>query len=77
MKNKGLITGIAAISCVAMLAGCSSEEKKGVGIDLANFDTSVSPSSDFFHYANGGWIKSNPIPSDQSRLGLIHNPRRK
>src|SRR5689334_20571420 len=28
-----------------------------------NLDTTVSPGEDFFQYANGGWIKNNPIPN--------------
>ena len=39
----------------------SSASKKDV---LAtNMDTTVDPSQDFFIYANGGWIKGNPIPA--------------
>ena len=30
----------------------------------------VDPSQDFFSYANGGWIKKNPIPDDQSSWGI-------
>ena len=30
-------------------------------------DLSVSPSTDFFHYANGAWLKANPVPADKSR----------
>ena len=64
---------IPALSCVVaslIFTSCSnSEAKKGVGIEMANFDSSVSPSVDFFHFANGGFIKSNPIPADQVRWG--------
>ena len=35
-----------------------------------NMDTSVKPTEDFFLYANGGWIKSNPIPSDQGSWSI-------
>jgi putative endopeptidase len=35
-----------------------------------NLDTTVSPGNDFFQYANGGWIKRNPIPGDQSSWGI-------
>src|SRR5215217_1352662 len=40
-----------------------SDSAKNKGDVLAvNMDTAVSPSQDFFLYANGGWIKTNPIP---------------
>src|SRR6478672_2851005 len=35
-----------------------------------NMDSSVSPSQDFFEFANGGWIKRNPIPGDQGSWGI-------
>src|SRR5204863_2038421 len=36
----------------------------------ANLDTTVSPAEDFFLYANGGWIKNNPVPGDESAWGI-------
>ncbi|GAA3969459.1 M13 family metallopeptidase [Mucilaginibacter dorajii] len=35
-----------------------------------NLDTSVSPGTDFFKYANGGWLKRNPIPAAYSSWGI-------
>src|SRR2546423_12616229 len=35
-----------------------------------DIDPSVNPSQDFFSYANGAWIKNNPIPDDQSSWGI-------
>ena len=35
-------------------------------------DTSVKPGDDFFHYANGTWLKNNPIPADQTRWGSFN-----
>lgn len=37
---------------------------------FTNLDTTVKPSEDFFEYANGGWIKKNPIPAEQSSWGI-------
>jgi putative endopeptidase len=35
-----------------------------------NLDPTVSPGADFFTYANGGWIKKNPIPPAYSSWGI-------
>ncbi|HVY74152.1 MAG TPA: hypothetical protein VG890_04940, partial [Puia sp.] len=57
---------------VLLLAACHSTDKKTEAPDFlaANIDTAVSPSQDFFQYANGGWIKKNPIPPDESSWGV-------
>lgn len=59
-----------AVTMTYAFTACNNTAaKKGVGINAANFDTTIAPGSDFFHYANGGWIKANPIPNDQVRWG--------
>ena len=35
-------------------------------LDVTSMDRTVDPCVDFFQYSCGGWIKSNPIPPDQS-----------
>ena len=35
-----------------------------------NIDKTVKPGDDFFKYANGGWIKQNPIPAAYSQWGI-------
>ena len=36
----------------------------------SNIDTSISPADNFFDFANGGWIKANPIPASESNWGI-------
>ena len=36
----------------------------------ANMDRSADPAKDFFQYANGGWLKRNPIPASESSWGV-------
>ncbi len=37
-----------------------------------SMDKSVQPGDDFYHYADGGWLKNNPIPSDHTSWGSFN-----
>ena len=39
-----------------------ADDSAGHGFNLANLDRSVKPCDNFFQFADGGWIKSHPIP---------------
>lgn len=41
-------------------------------IDTAFLDTSIKPSDDFFLFANGNWVKNNPVPPSESRWGSFN-----
>jgi predicted metalloendopeptidase len=59
------------LAALAALSGCSPKAPaQSAGIDLAGMDKSVAPGDDFNAYANGGWIKSTPIPADKSGYGI-------
>jgi putative endopeptidase len=55
-----------------ILAACTSNETKKAPRDVLaeNMDSTVSPSSDIFLYANGRWIKNNPIPAAYGAWGI-------
>ncbi|KAI0748278.1 Metalloprotease [Daedaleopsis nitida] len=36
---------------------------------LSSLDESQDPCENFYDFANGGWLKENPIPSDKGRYG--------
>jgi putative endopeptidase len=38
-------------------------------IDQANMDLSVKPGDNFYLYANGSWLKNNPVPASKTRWG--------
>src|SRR5437764_12299443 len=42
-------------------------DKNPPPLDLKNMHPSIKPADDFYLYANGGWVKSNPIPPEFSR----------
>ncbi len=41
-------------------------------IDLSYLDKSVRPQDDFFMFANGTWVKNNPVPPSESRWGSFN-----
>ncbi len=59
-----LISGM--ISCTSKTDEATAKKD----VLAVNMDTTVNPANDFFDYANGGWIKNNPIPGDQSSWGI-------
>lgn len=72
MKLKFLnlaLTGAACLVITAFVADGPKPVKHRKFIDPANMDLSVKPGDDFFEYANGTWIKNNPIPDKQTRWG--------
>ncbi len=56
------------------LAACNSNSTSDTGnkpdILSSNIDSTVKPGDDFFMYANGAWIKQNPIPASESSWGI-------
>ncbi len=52
---------------------CNNKQQSPSKPDIlaSSIDSTVNPADDFFDYANGGWIKKNPIPSDESAWGLF------
>ena len=56
----------AAWSCLTILSAFT-QPKIIRYIDTANMDRSVKPGDDFYRYANGNWLKNNPVPSSKTR----------
>jgi putative endopeptidase len=42
----------------------ASPSAEAHGVQLSSIDKTCKPCQDFYHYANGEWLKKNPIPSD-------------
>lgn len=55
-----------------LLASASAVAQTPVAsLDTRNLDTQISACTDFYQYANGGWLKSNPIPSGFASWGTF------
>ncbi len=71
-KNLNLTFKSFAILSVLALASCSNSTKDYSKNDILarDLDSTVNPGDDFFRYANGTWIKNNPIPAAYSSWGI-------
>jgi putative endopeptidase len=47
------------------------------GFDPEALDPAVDPGDDFFDYANGKWVRENPIPAEFTRFGAFNILREK
>lgn len=57
------------------IAGAGKDKpnaKKMKYIDKANMDVSVKPGDNFYLYANGTWLKNNPVPASKTSWGSFH-----
>ncbi|MFM7216564.1 MAG: M13 family metallopeptidase [Bacteroidota bacterium] len=74
MKRKPfiLLLAVASFTGISLQQCTSGSAEKPEGIDLANLDSTFKPGNDFFRFATGGWLKSNPIPDDQVRWGTFN-----
>ncbi|HTY42489.1 MAG TPA: M13 family metallopeptidase [Thermoanaerobaculia bacterium] len=66
MKSRTLA---ALAGASAFVAGTALAAPEVHGINPADMDKSVAACTDFNLYGNGGWLKANPIPPDQSYWG--------
>jgi len=74
-KKLNTPTFIALAAGVSLLAACQQkpdQAKLYAENDrvFKNIDTTISPGEDFFKYANGKWLKENPIPAAYSAWGI-------
>jgi predicted metalloendopeptidase len=74
MKHPLLLIFASALAlgaCGTQQSNTAQEQKQGtqIGIQTAWMDRSVKPGDDFYAYADGGWMKSTPIPEDRSNIG--------
>lgn len=63
---KTIITGAFIALCIT---ACIIPEKMKSKIDVTNLDVEVRPGDDFYEYANGGWMKKNPLTAEYARYG--------
>ena len=60
---------LAASLGVVSAATVVAQQPAAKPLSRANLDTTCAPCTDFYEFANGGWLKSHAIPPDKANLG--------
>ena len=60
---------IVTIAALLSVAFVHAQDVKMKYIDPANMNLEVKPGDNFYQYANGNWIKNNPVPASKTRWG--------
>ena len=63
------------LSALAFFIACKNEKNNTTAVSIRdtiskNVNDSINPADDFFSFANGGWLKANPIPASESSWGI-------
>ena len=69
-----ILSGIAVVSLWAVHATAQTVQPIKY-IDKANMDLSIKPGDNFYQYANGSWLKNNPVPASKTRWGSFDQLR--
>jgi putative endopeptidase len=83
--KKSIPLGVLACACLLNYMPVTAQKKPAVkkttspvkivaapkSIHPANLDLSVKPGDDFYRYANGAWLKNNPIPASKTSWGSM------
>lgn len=76
INSKLLLLGVASFVAVEASGQHNSPAPpKTPFINNADMDVSVKPGNDFYQYASGTWIKSNPVPAKETRWGTFQKLR--
>ncbi len=67
MKWAGAALALAACAVAAEPLAPVGAEPPVPGFSVDYMDKSVSPAADFYEFADGNWVKNNPVPSDKAR----------
>ena len=60
---------------VIAAVSCQQKGEKVPALDTSYMDLSISPKSDFYSYANGNWVKNNPLKPEYARFGSFDKLR--
>ncbi len=80
-----LVSGVALAALVVAASPAAAQpaapgepgKARVTTLDVGGMDTGTQACTDFYQYANGGWLAAHPIPSDRPRWGTFDELRQR
>jgi putative endopeptidase len=66
-----LLAPLIAAGSIAALSASPPAVTERHGLDPADMDPTCKPCQDFYKFANGGWLKKNPVPPEYPAWGTF------
>jgi predicted metalloendopeptidase len=61
---------ICTLLLATLLCAATADSPAAIGVAPENFDLKTSPATDFYRFADGGWLARNPVPPDRAYYGV-------
>ena len=71
-SHRSGLAGQGSVPARAILPASAAPTPVSAGVSLKDMDTKAAPCTDFYQYANGGWLASNPIPPAYPEWGQFN-----
>jgi putative endopeptidase len=69
--KRSILATLVSLACMSAPSQAQTATSNQLVLESSTMDLKADPCTQFFEYANGLWLKNNPIPADRSRYSAF------